>query len=89
MMLRKLCSELMTNLNKTNLNKPLKFTLENEEILLHIMAETKKVHQSQLEATKHQIEIQHEMLATMTDMASALVHLANKFPEIRPDDLGL
>ena len=53
------------------------------------MAETKKVHQSQLEATKHQIEIQHEMLTTMTDMASALVHLANKFPEIRPDDLGL
>ena len=79
----------MTNLNKTNLNKPLKFTLENEEILLHIMAETKKVHQSQLEATKHQIELQHEMLATMTDIASALVHIANKFSEGRPDNLGL
>lgn len=70
-----------------NLNKPLKLTLENEEILLHIMAETKKVHQSQLEATKHQIEIQHEMLAVMTDIASAMVHLANKFPE--QDELGL
>ena len=68
----------------TNLNKPLKFTLENEEILLHIMAETKNVHQNQLEATRHQIEIQHEMLATMNDIASALVHLANK---LRPDDL--
>ena len=89
MMLLKLCSGQMTNLNKTNLNKPLKFTLENEEILLHIMAETKKVHQGQLEATNHQIEVQHEILATLTDMASALVHLANKFPEIRPDDLGL
>ena len=89
MMLPKLCFVPMTSLNKTNLNKPLKFTLENEEILLHIMAETKKVHQAQLEATKNLIGLQHEMLSTMNDMASALVHLANKFPDIRPDDLGL
>jgi hypothetical protein len=53
------------------------------------MAETKKVHQGQLEATKHLIELQHEMLTTMNDMASALVHLADKFPDIRPDDLRL
>ena len=74
--------ESMTNLSKTNLNKPLKFTLENEEILLHLLADTKTVHQQQLDAMRHQIDVQHEMLATMVDMASALVHLADKFPEI-------
>ena len=72
----------MTNLNRTNLNKPLKFTLENEEILLHMLADMKTTHQQQLEVMKHHTEVQHEMLATMTDMASALIHLADKFPEI-------
>ena len=74
--------ESMTNLSKTNLNKPLKFTLENEEIVLHITSDIKTALQQQVEATRHQIDLQHEMLAVMVDMASALVHLADKFPEI-------
>ena len=82
MMYRRLCLESMTNLSKTNLNKPLKFTLENEEILLHIMSDMKTAQQQQVELTKHQNEVMHEMLATMGDMASALIHLAAKFPDI-------
>ena len=82
MMYRRHCLESMTNLSKTNLNKPLKFTLENEEILLHIGCDIKTALQQQVEVMKHHTEIQHEMLATMVDMASALVHLADKFPDI-------
>ena len=71
----------MTNLNKTNLNKPLKFTLENEEILLHIMSDMKTAQQQQVEVTKHQNEVMHEMLATMVDVAAALIHIAEKLPD--------
>ncbi len=82
MMYRRLCLESMTNLSKTNLNKPLKFTLENEEILLHIMSDMKTAQQQQVEVAKHHTQVMHEMLATMVDMASALIHLADKFPDI-------
>ena len=82
MMYRRLCLESMTNLSRTNLNKPLKFTLENEEILLHIMSDMKTAQQQQVELTKHQNEVMHEMLATMVDMDAALIHLADKFPDI-------
>ena len=82
MMYRRHCLESMTNLSKTNLNKPLKFTLENEEILLHILSDIKTAGQQQVEVMKHHTEVQHEMLATMVDMAAALIHLADKFPDI-------
>ena len=82
MMYRRLCLELMTNLNRTNLNKPLKFTLENEEILLHITSDIKTALQQQVEVAKHQAELLQEILATMVDMAAALIHLADKFPDI-------
>ena len=82
MMYRRLCLELMTNLNRTNLNKPLKFTLENEEIVLHITSDIKTALQQQVEVAKHQAELLQEILATMVDMAAALIHLADKFPDI-------
>ena len=82
MMYRRLCLELMTNLNRTNLNKPLKFTLENEEIVLHITSDIKTALQQQVEVAKHQTELLQEILATMVDMAAALIHLADKFPDI-------
>ena len=82
MMYRRLCLELMTNLNRTNLNKPLKFTLENEEIILHISSDIKTALQQQVEVAKHQAELLQEILATMVDMAAALIHLADKFPDI-------
>ena len=82
MMYRRLCLELMTNLNRTNLNKPLKFTLENEEIVLHITSDIKTALQQQVEVSKHQAELLQEILATMVDMAAALIHLADKFPDI-------
>ena len=82
MMYRRLCLELMTNLNRTNLNKPLKFTLENEEIILHISSDIKTALQQQVEVSKHQAELLQEILATMVDMAAALIHLADKFPDI-------
>ena len=72
----------MTNLNKTNLNKPLKFTLENEEILLHISSDMKTALQQQVEISRRQTELMQEMSSTMMDMAAALIHLADKFPEI-------
>jgi predicted RecB family endonuclease len=72
----------MTNLNRTNLNKPLKFTLENEEIVLHITSDIKTALQQQVEVAKHQAELLQEILATMVDMAAALIHLADKFPDI-------
>jgi predicted RecB family endonuclease len=72
----------MTNLNRTNLNKPLKFTLENEEIVLHITSDIKTALQQQVEVSKHQAELLQEILATMVDMAAALIHLADKFPNI-------
>jgi len=82
MMYRRHCLESMTNLSKTNLNKPLKFTLENEEILLHISSDMKTAQQQQVEVSKHHTQVMHEMLATKVDMASALIHLADKFPDI-------
>ena len=82
MMYRRLCLELMTNLNRTNLNKPLKFTLENEEIVLHITSDIKTALQQQVEVSKHQAELLQEILAIMVDMAAALIHLADKFPDI-------
>ena len=82
MMYRRLCLESMTNLSRTNLNKPLKFTLENEEIILHISSDIKTALQQQVEVAKHQAELLQEILATMVDMAAALIHLADKFPDI-------
>jgi predicted RecB family endonuclease len=64
------------------LNKPLKFTLENEEIVLHITSDIKTALQQQVEVAKHQTELLQEILATMVDMAAALIHLADKFPDI-------
>jgi hypothetical protein len=46
------------------------------------MSDMKTAQQQQVELTKHQNEVMHEMLATMVDMAAALIHLADKFPDI-------
>ena len=70
------------NFNKTNLNKPLKFTLENEEILLHITSDIKTALQEQLETMRYQTEMHREMMLSLAEIASAVIHLADKFPEI-------
>ncbi len=72
----------MTNSSRTNLNKPLKFTLENEEILLHISSDIKTALQQQVEISRRQTELMQEVSSMMMDMAAALIHLADKFPEI-------
>jgi|TARA_Y100000310_G_scaffold198039_1_gene198071 hypothetical protein len=69
-------------------SKPLRFEFQNEELILRVLADTKTVHQQHLDAIRRQTEVQHEMLTIMVDMASALIHLANKFPEINEDDIA-
>ncbi len=82
MMLPKPYSEQMTNSSRTNLNKPLKFTLENEEIILHISSDIKTALQQQVEISRRQTELMQEVSSMIMDMAAALIHLADKFPEI-------
>tara|TARA_R100001530_G_scaffold135060_1_gene111336 strand:+ start:544 stop:780 length:237 start_codon:yes stop_codon:yes gene_type:complete len=73
-------------------SKPLKFALENEELILRTLNEIKTAVQENNKIEGHMVEIMHETLHTHADIASAMIFLAEqfaeKFPTITDEDIN-